>query len=156
MQWHESRYERERSPLELPPDELALSAYRVFQAVMGVPRRGFVGQDPGLDLLPDGERSGWERVGQQAENLLGGITGRPYWEAGRMVLTLWLGREDRQSVIAAWDGLPERERLAWEVVARHLTMVLNCDELQSLEQAEAHWAEWLKERLARKSLPQKG
>jgi hypothetical protein len=127
--------------LTLTEPELAASAYRVWKSVQGLP------------ALPEREapetQEGWLRLGRHAEALLEGAVEKPYSLAGFACMVLVLSKVSRQDAPGVWSKLPGQQRLAWEAVARHLAMVLKCDELESLEEAEAVWPEWAAKRSAR-------
>ncbi len=135
--------------LKLDSQQAGESAFRVWRSVMaheaGSPG-GWVGEPPGLELMPEPCRRGWARLGQQAEGVLAQMVGASYQEAACRVMALYLDSSERPHAAAAWGALSETAKLAWEAVARHLTMLLNCDELTSLEEAEAVWPEWARAR----------
>lgn len=151
--------EGERGLLKLDPEQLAQSAFRVWQSITGG-NASWVGQRPGLDLMPADVQEGWARIGSYAEGLLarlaaeggGSRAGVSYREAGYHVMTLSLDRDRRKIARDLWNqAMGEQAQLAWEAVARHLAMVLNSDELGSLEEAEAIWPMWVTSRVTAKA-----
>lgn len=140
----------EDGTLKLTEAELAETAFRVWRSIMGEGGASFVGKRESLEDYPEAVRDGWSRVGKQAENLLGALEGQPYERAGYHCMALYEGKETRQKSPELWAAMPKLARLAWEAVSRHLTMLLNSDEVDGLDEAEAMWPEWARERAARR------
>lgn len=146
--------EGEGGRLKLTSEQLAESAFRVWLSLTNGPSvdgsAGWVGQPPTLDLMPAATQESWLRLGQHSEALLaqlasrggGSRAGVSYQEAAYHVMVLFLDKSERPAAQSAWAVAGEATRLAWEAVTRHLAMVLNSDELGSLEEAEAIWSEW--------------
>jgi hypothetical protein len=115
--------------------QLAASAYRAGTYASQ-------GEPVAWGLLPEVDRTAWLRVGRDAEGILSGLDGKTYQDAALELLTTFL--HGRLSDIAAPSA---SFALSWQAVARHLTQLLDDEEIEDLEALEQSWRVWAAKRL---------
>ncbi len=120
--------------IKLETPELAESAYKVFGSI--------IGERQVWEMMSLESQTPWMLVAQQARGLLESLEGNSFAHCGYEMMRLFLPSEERTNALALWNTLPERARLAWEAVARHLAALMDSDEVDSLESAEALWPAW--------------
>lgn len=98
------------------------------------------------DLLTYEEQAPFLVAANRGPAALTRMEGRPMPEAAR---ELFLVGRPYEGAVEAWDALPEAGRLLYEAQARLLLTLLDCDEVPSLEDAAALFANWY----ARKARP---
>lgn len=118
-------------------EELAASSFKLFHAVMG---DGCDWEKAALE-----RQAPWLSVAKQSEGVLRSMDGCSYAHCGRELMRLMMQPEERTGALAMWNNMPERAKIAWEAVARHLWTLHDCDDPAGLEHREAFWARWAEE-----------
>ena len=90
----------------------------------------------------------WYGLVRRFENTALSFKGLTYAEAAKK---FWIECVNQEG---GWKHLTLEEQLAWEAVFRHLTLLVDNDEVQSglvkLEQVEQSWRGWMEKRLPKK------
>lgn len=121
-------------------EDVAASLYRL----MGEGMRLLMGSGPPADFAGLGfaEQMRWLGVAKRGPAALERAEGRPMREAGRELFLCCDDDGDRGR--AVWEAMHWPLKLLWEALARHLLVVIDCDEASGLEESEALMLDWLK------------
>ncbi len=112
---------------------IAQSCAMAYRAAMGLPRIPF-------NQISDEDEARWQRLALKAEGLLFALENSVFALVAVQVAHSWHRTADVK--------LSPQELLAWEAVARHMAMLLECDEVPAdLAKQEQAWQEWAKKRL---------
>ncbi len=111
----------------LEPQDVARSAYHAYRAAGG---ERAAGEWEGLSL---DRQALFLRLAKFGGGELAMLEGKPYSHAGGKL---------RQLATGAEEPVSPRECLAWEAVARHLTTLLDADDVTDLSALELSWGEW--------------
>lgn len=108
--------------IPLTSEELAASCYRAWSAACAFP--GLAWEQLSLD-----DQTPWLKVARKGEEILSRMQGKTYHAAGLELHGL------------AGD-CTFHSPLAWEAVARHLTTLLDADDIDDLGGLEQSWRDW--------------
>jgi hypothetical protein len=122
--------------LVLTPGEIAQSLFRLGTSLaassMGVPSGKW-------DSLSLESQQPWLYLASKGSFLLERLEGAPVRDVARQVFVLF-GHGDYSD--EAFDHLAPQMQLMWEAIARHLHVLIDCEDLPSLEDSERMWFEW--------------
>ncbi len=118
-------------------ETLAASLYRAASKALGNDSHDWEGLGPDDQLM-------YLKVAKHGPVDLEKLEGKGYKEAAMALHRLTM--KDDEEAHLYWEALPPAGRLVWEIIARHLTLLLDADDVV-LEDAEAMWRPWLDKRI---------
>ncbi len=113
---------------------IAQSCAMAYRAALGLPRVPF-------DHISDEDEARWQRLAIKAEERMLSLEGCGFDKVALELVRMWQRDDDIK-------GIPHKSIVAWGAVARHLAMLLECEEVPpDLAKQEQAWAEWARKRL---------
>jgi hypothetical protein len=111
------------------PVAVAQSAHRLAGRMLSL-------NDFSWDGMSADDQSRYLRLAVAGPRRLAAMEGSSLREAGEAMRSIFYGEDAPPASLL--DGP------FWEAIARHLWVLIDCDELLSLEASEEQWAEWFK------------
>lgn len=105
------------------------------------------GNEPNWDGLGLEDQMMYLRVAKKGPLVAQDMVGESWQDVAYEMYRLSSGQDvEDQQLSMTWANMAPVGRLVWEIIARHLIMLLDADDLV-LGQAEAMWQPWLAKRL---------
>lgn len=127
------RNDEEQQGLDLTAEEITLSCFRAYHFALGA-------ADVDFDTLSADEQDRWHRTICLATMWLPTMEGATFQECCQRIIGDWSQSDD---ILEMQQSPYMRE---WEVVLRHLNVLLDSDEIGSVEDLERSWKDWTPKR----------
>lgn len=138
--------------LDLDVNEVARSLHSAWAHAT----RGLLGNDvPPIswDALPLEEQATFLAVASRGERIIERMEGQTLSQVGFALFQASRPNFEEEQNQEAWAAIGFLGQTMWEAIARHMAMLVDCDEVIDLEQAEGQWYEWAKRKLAKAQQP---
>lgn len=138
--------------LKLDVPEVARSLHRAWQhanRALLLPLDDPAVQPPSWDALSIEEQAVFLGVAARGERIIDRLEGQTLPEVAFALFSHATQQSDSDTAQQSWVAIGFLGQTMWEAIARHMAMLVDCDEVADLDQAEAQWYDWAKRKVAK-------